>query len=326
VTLRYLRAYLKPFVMTVAPKQYYRHLIRQAIKEMNVNSPYIRPVIMVPYDSFGMYPTMYDRPPSFYEKRKSSMKWDENGIPMLNMDGTDVYHPVYMTQYALSEYGFFMTTNRDSHLETVKIISDWLVANQDVSTGYWIYSYDYVHEPTKFVLKAPWASAMAQGQAISLLTRLYRLTHIESYLEAAIRAVKMLDVPISNGGLASELWGHVVYEEFPTIPYSFTLNGFMFCALGLYDLSRLVKQEYIVNLWRKAVDTLTFMVPLYDGDFMSTYCLSHVTVRNATRKWAEPYHYIHIKMLQCFQSIIPNPTFEFYIRRWAGFWGIEIDG
>ena len=106
------------------------------------------------------------------------------------------------------------------------------------------------------------------------MTRLYRLTHIESYLEAAIRAVKMLDVPISNGGLASELWGHVVYEEFPTIPYSFTLNGFMFCALGLYDLSRLVKQEYIVNLWRKAVDTLTFMVPLYDGDFMSTYCLS----------------------------------------------------
>ena len=46
----------------------------------------------------------------------------------------------------------------------MKIISDWLVANQDVSTGYWIYSYDYVHEPTKFVLKAPWASAMAQGQ------------------------------------------------------------------------------------------------------------------------------------------------------------------
>ena len=63
----------------------------------------------------------------------------------------------------------------------------------------------------------------------------------------------------------------------------------------------------------------------FDGDIMSIYCLSHVSVGNIKRYWADAYNTIHIVLLQCFQSIMPNPTFEFYIKRWASFWGIKID-
>ena len=320
-----LRLYLKPIVLMMAPRLYHKRIIKSSIREMNVNSPYVSAAISIPYEPIGKYPTMYDAPPKFYEKRKRAMVYDENGIPMLNIAGNAVYHPVYMIQYALSEYGFFLSSHDKSHLETAKRISDWLLDNQDANNGYWYYPYNFTHVFTKYVLKAPWASAMAQGQAISLLTRMYQTTNDNKYLVAAVKATTMLDVPILSGGLASELWGHTVYEEYPTIPYSITLNGFMFCALGIYDLTQSTDDKHVSELWNKAKDTLTFMVPLYDGDIMSTYCLSHVTMGNIERQWAEGYNSIHVTMLQCFQSFIPNPTFKFYIKRWAGFWGIKID-
>ena len=320
-----LKSFLKPIVLIMAPRLYHRRLIKSAISEMNVNSPYVSAAISIPYDPAGKYPTMYDAPPKFYEKRKRTMEYDENGIPMLKIADNSVYDPVYTIQYALSEYGFFISTHKKSHLETAKRICDWLLDSQDVEDGCWYYKYDYVHEPTLFLLKAPWASAMAQGQAISLLTRMYITTKDNKYLAAAIKATTMLNIPISSGGLASDLWGHTVYEEYPTIPYSITLNGFMFCALGLYDISLLTEDKHVAELWHNAKNTLTFMVPLYDGDIMSIYCLSHVTMGNVKRQWADRYHYIHITMLQCFESFMPNPTFEFYIKRWAGFWGIKIN-
>lgn len=320
-----MKSYFKPIVLMLAPRFYYKRLIKQAIQEMNVNSPYVSAAISIPYNPVGKYPTMYDNPPKFYEKRKRTMEYDENGIPMLSIDGNVVYHPVYMIQYALSEYGFFMSTHDISYFETAKKISEWLIDRQDVDNGCWYYSYDYVHEPTQCLLKAPWASAMAQGQAISLLTRMYHATKDKKYLLAAMKATTILDVPISSGGLASELWGHTIYEEFPTIPYSITLNGFMFCVLGLYDLSQTIEDKRVTKLWNEAKDAIMFMVPLYDGDIMSTYCLSHVTMGNIKRYWAGAYHSIHIIMLQCFESFMPSTTFEFYIKRWAGFWGIEIN-
>jgi hypothetical protein len=65
--------------------------------------------------------------------------------------------------------------------------------------------------------------------------------------------------------------------------------------------------------------------PLYDGDLMSVYCLSHVTKGNVGRHWAGGYHPLHIILLQCFESFMPNPTFEFYIKRWAKFIGIKVE-
>lgn len=41
----------------------------------------------------------------------------------------------------------------------------------------------------------------------------------------------------SAGGVRNELFGRAWYEEYPTTPGSFVLNGFMYALIGLYDLS-----------------------------------------------------------------------------------------
>lgn len=325
MSIKKIKSLLKPIVLQLAPKYYYKRLVRQGKKAMSVNTLKIHPTLFVAYNPTGKYPTMYEKPQSYYENQKKRIKFDKNGIPMLNINDYYVYHPVYLIQHALSEYGFFVFNNDNNHFEKAKRIANWLVENQHPDTGCWYYTYDYKHELTDCMLKAPWASAMAQGQGISLLTRIYHVTNDQKYLDASIKATTLLDVPISSGGLASELWGHTVFEEYPTIPNSYTLNGFMFCALGLYDLTKVSDNKRIEELWEIAKQTLEFMIPLYDGDIMSVYCLSFVTVGNIKRHLADKYHPLHITLLQCFESFMPNPTFEFYIRRWSRFFGIELE-
>lgn len=324
MNIKAIKTNIKPIILQLFPKYYYHRLIHTGKEEKNVNCYQIANTLSVPYDPAGKYPTMYTEPQDFYEERKRKMAYDQNGIPMYRYQGTPIYHPVYLIQWGLSEFGYYLSTHNDTHLETAKLIADWLLKNQDKKNGLWYYPYDYVHEFTNCKLTAPWASAMAQGQAVSLLTRIYRLTKDEKYIAASIKAIAMLDVPVSDGGFAAEVWGHTIFEEYPTIPYSLTLNGFMFCALGLYDLTTVIDDEKARQLWEVAKQALEAIVPLYDGDLMSVYCLSYVNMGNIKRHWAEHYHPLHITLLQCFESIMPNPTFEFYIRRWAKFLGIKI--
>lgn len=78
---------------------------------------------------------------------------------------------------------------------------------------------------------------MGQGQAISLLSRaFYHSGGNELYLNAAGAALKPFKVFSKNGGVLSEFMNIPWYEEYPTIPSIFILNGFMYSLIGLYDL------------------------------------------------------------------------------------------
>ena len=83
---------------------------------------------------------------------------------------------------------------------------------------------------------------------MSVLTRAYLLTRQEEYLSAASRALSLFHFPtyrskveigVEGGslGVTSKFMGQQVwYEEYPTEPSTFILNGFMYSLFGLYDL------------------------------------------------------------------------------------------
>lgn len=79
---------------------------------------------------------------------------------------------------------------------------------------------------------------MGQGQAISLLSRaFYHSGGNELYLNTAYAALKPFKVLSNNGGVLSEFMNlYPWYEEYPTVPPIFILNGFMYSLIGLYDL------------------------------------------------------------------------------------------
>jgi len=79
---------------------------------------------------------------------------------------------------------------------------------------------------------------MGQGQAISLLSRAFHHSGgNEVYLNTARTALKPFKIPSKNGGVLSKFMNlHPWYDEYPTVPPIFILNGFMYSLIGLYDL------------------------------------------------------------------------------------------
>lgn len=224
------------------------------------------------------------------------------------------HNPVTTAQYGLWRFGNWVRTHDQSQLLAAEKQADWLVANQDRASGKWFYDF-----PLRgYGLSPPWASAMAQGQAISLLTRVWRATNTPRYLQAAAAALRPFERPVSKGGVVSFLDGHPWYEEAPSRPPSFILNGFMFTLVGLYDLQVASPSSDAGRLFTQGIDSLAYALPQFDaGEGFQYYDLRHWTWSpfpiNIAR---ESYLRLDVQLLQILDSLSPHSRFADYVGRW----------
>jgi heparosan-N-sulfate-glucuronate 5-epimerase len=249
----------------------------------------------------------------------SNVIFDSNGIPTVKIGGKYVYNPVTISQYGLQEYSYYIKTNDDKHFKIAQNVADWLVNNQDKVNGKWYYDFDFNVGGMGVKLKAPWASAMAQGQAISLLSRVYYKTHDKKYLDVANKALLPLIQRVEDGGLTAYFHGYPYYEEYPTNPPSYTLNGFMFTLIGLYDLSRVDPKSDAKRLYKKGYETLIYVLPYYEMGKISAYHLGHMTNPPRAVHISESYHKIHITLLDALNSVKPNKTLQHYRDLWQSY-------
>src|SRR5215210_4112652 len=122
---------------------------------------------------------------------------------------------------------------------------------------------------------------MAQGQAISVLERAYRITDDVRYRRAALRALPALEQDVKSGGLRRCFFGDCTkpfFEEYPSTPPSYVLNGFMFTLFGLYDLASIAPKSKALAMYEAGRRTLTTALPRYDVDGLASYDLTHLTV------------------------------------------------
>ncbi len=191
--------------------------------------------------------------------------------------------------------------------------------------------------PPPLVLAEGWHSAMAQGQAMSLLARLYAHTGRPAYLAAAKRALAVFEVEAFRGGVRARfLDRHVWYEEYPTVPSIFVLNGFIYSLFGLYDLGQIcgsgggdqavVKNEddpaclKAASLFEEGVRSLEAMLPLFDSGSGSFYDLRHqalATVAPNVARW--DYHSTHINQLLALQTVVRRDVFQATADRWIAY-------
>lgn len=248
-------------------------------------------------------------------------KFDENGVPLLKVDGKYVRNNVVVAQYGLQEYSYFLKDNNKERYEIAKKMADWLVNNQNKDNGNWYYNYDYEVGGTGITLKGPFASSMAQGQAISLLVRIYSIEKDSKYLDAAELGLKPLKIPVADGGLQENFMGHIAFAEFPTIPSSYILNGFMFTVIGLYDLSYINPSSEAKALFDESIQSVIFMLPYYDNpkDRQSYYSLAFKTIPGIKPTVNPFYHNVHIEELKALNSVYPDETLLKYYNLWKSY-------
>ena len=115
--------------------------------------------------------------------------------------------------------------------------SVWLAEEMDGS-GYLPYLFAMPHT---YRLEPPWVSAMAQGEAASLLIRAARTFDEPEFRTKAVQAAASLLKPDSE--LVFSTPEGPVLEEYPTDPPAHVLNGWISALWGLYDIAAEMREH-----------------------------------------------------------------------------------
>jgi hypothetical protein len=233
---------------------------------------------------------------------------DATGVPVYVVAGQAFQHPVRLAQDGLDMLESYRLTGDSAYLGVAEKDAQRLIDIRVVSREGWFYPYEFdfaLHGNRNDVIAAPWFSAMAQGQALSLFARLYELTGKAEYLEAAQRTFTTLTLGPGAAGEPFVTWvdthGHLILEEYAQLPLSRsdqTLNGHLFAVFGLYDYHRITGDAAAVPLFSGALAWVRAHYPDFrNPGWMSKYCLTHPHVVDPT------YHAIHIQQFTTIAGI-----------------------
>lgn len=217
-------------------------------------------------------------------------------------------------QWGLGAYERYLAGEGETWLEGARRCASELVERQERQgprAGGWIHHWEYHHT---FLLRPPWLSAMAQGEAASLLVRLFRETGEERYAAAARAALEPLGRDAADGGVRATLDGGAFYEEYPTSPPSFVLNGAIFTLWGIHDVAVALDDTDARAMFAAGAQTLADNLHRWDTGHWSRYDLFPHPVPNVASSF---YHDLHIKQLRALGALTPQQSFSATAERWA---------
>lgn len=239
---------------------------------------------------------------------------DAVGVQLYERDGERQFHPVGMAQYGLAALNGHRVTDDAEYLRRAEANAQALLDHAKSARGgvYFPYTFDFeLLGDEADTIRAPWWSAMAQGQALSLFTRLHGTTGEQRWLEAARLTFNTFLRPRSahrpwviHVDRSRYLW----LEEYAgnTAPLM-VFNGHVFAIWGLYDYWQATGDDRAVPLMDGAITTIRayatyFRVP---GD-VSFYSLR---VREPYSQ-NEKYHRIHARQLSELGRLTGDAWFE----------------
>ncbi|MEJ6555172.1 cell wall-binding repeat-containing protein [Microbacterium esteraromaticum] len=239
---------------------------------------------------------------------------DSTGLRVLNMGpgGSRVDHPVAYAQYGISALAEYQRSGEKVWLTRALRHAERLSQIHTERDGAWYFPYLFDWTYTGKRLYAPWWSAMAQGEALSLFVRLYEQTADSQWLRAADSTWLSLTQPRS----ASEPWatmtdgGLLVFEEYAgNLPPLRVLNGHLFALFGAYDYWRLTGDDDVLAYLDGAATTALTVMPRIrvDGD-VSYYCWQKDCAQPV---WQNPtYHVIHSWQLDTLARLTGDARFS----------------
>lgn len=227
-------------------------------------------------------------------------------------------NPVSVAQLGIGAWQLSSTDR--AWLPVVADASRWIAAELDAK-GRIAYLFPMPHT---FDLRPPWYSAMAQGEAASLLLRAGLALGMPALVQSAVHAVRSL---IDGGdGLVTQTPEGPVLEEYPTTPPSSVLNGWISGLWGLYDVGlvdpganaeaagragALAREAFAAGC-----GALAARLHLYEAGLnWSRYDVFPHRIANVASPF---YHRLHVEQLRAMARLRPDlQTFGAVAERWA---------
>ena len=255
----------------------------------------------------------------FSEKADYQGAYDAEGVPQLDYHGHIglQYNPIAIAQYGLGNYNHWRRSADPDRRRKVLLVADWLSSRLEQNAqglAVWNHHFDWEYRET---LRAPWYSALAQGQGISLLVRAHRETGDSRYLDAARSALTAFYRPVSDGGVAfTDESGDLWFEEYIVSPPTHILNGFVWATWGIYDYFLATNDNSVQELFSRAVQTLLHNLDRYDLGFWSLYEQSGTRLPMVASRF---YHQLHIVQLRIMHRLTGEQAFARVADRWESY-------
>ena len=255
----------------------------------------------------------------FAEKADYRGAYDADGVPLLDYRGRIglQHNPIAIAQYGLGNYNLFRRSGALERRKKFFVTADWLRGHLEQNRhglAVWNHHFDWEYRNT---LKAPWYSALAQGQGISVLVRAHKESGDVRYLEAAQRALASFFRPTDTGGVVfTDDRGDLWFEEYIVSPPTHILNGFIWAAWGVYDYFLATNDRSAQELFARAVQTLLRNLDRYDLGFWSLYEQSGTRLSMVASPF---YHQLHIVQLRTMRRLTGLSTFARVADRWESY-------
>jgi len=237
-------------------------------------------------------------------------KFDNEHVPMIGINGQYEYFTVNICQYGFMLHAHWLEDKDENKLRKLLACIDRLekLKHETEQWAVWYNNFD----DKKYNIKAPWPSAMAQGEAISLYLRVYQITQNPSLLETAWKAYQFMNLDVKEGGVKRlDKDGNLWYEEFPSEPPSYVLNGFIYSLFGLFDLYRVTSNSMVKKDIDACLETLKRNLYRFDAGYWSYYDLQ--------KKELVRYYYqknVHVPQLKILYLLTQEKIFKRYYQKW----------
>jgi heparosan-N-sulfate-glucuronate 5-epimerase len=255
----------------------------------------------------------------FTTKADYAGPYDHDGVPLLDYRGSlgRQYNPIAIAQYGLANYNVHARTGRIEARERFLRVANWLATHLEKNRyDVWVWQHHFDWEYWRS-LRAPWYSALAQGQGISALVRAHGLTGDPAYRHTATRAFESFTRNLDGGGVRHvDEQGRWWLEEYVVQPPTHILNGFLWSLWGVRDFQIATRDGYAAELYERCLATVESCLPAYDLGFWSRYDLSPTAIPMIASPF---YHRLHIVQLRITHRLAPRPALLQYAERWERF-------
>lgn len=220
------------------------------------------------------------------------------------------YFPTVVAMLALDKFNKYLQTENETTKEEFAKLSNWFMRNAEEFDNVVVFLNHF--EFPQYRLKPPWVNAMTQGMALSALTRMFEITNDSVFLEFSEKIFNTFNLSTDKGGCrTTDDNGYIWFEEYPSNPSSFVLNGFLFALFGIYDFYISTNSYKGKLLFDEGVKSLIANLHHYDVSRWSKYDRIKDIVANRN------YHQLHIEQLEAISKIIGNnETICYFLDRW----------
>lgn len=144
------------------------------------------------------------------------------------------------------------------------------------------YAFAFSANPATPLLPPGWVSSIAQGSALSAFMSLYSVTQDSAWLSAGHQVLESFNVAQEDGGFVTQEGGVTWFQEYPTTPYSYVLNGHLAAVIALYQWAALTHDVDATRLADAGLSGARTLLPKFEVELPQGLLTSYDLLRGRT--------------------------------------------